>query len=339
MLIHDNQYLKALQKLLDEADEISMAVAFWGAGSTSIFEGHDGKPLRIICNLALGGTNPAVICELQDRENTEVRQLDNLHAKLVLTKKAMIVGSANISRNGLGSKDKAAKLRELGIVSQDVEQLRAARALFDDLWKNESRKIYGPDLRAAQTAWEGRRDKRPYSVTPESGSLLDMPSSELKDRKIYFVIFRSWLSDEGEERRKEENNSLTDSDHPEHGGMLDAYEEWGDDEFPRDSDALIIPIYWGKRGKIEIYPAQRPLPDRRDDGMSLDFTIEVKDDSRLKLPFSLLLSNDEEWQDEIRDWLESYEASETGEPPTFCKPVYEFLKWREKSRRTKGAMA
>ena len=143
MLIHDNQYLETLRNLLNEADEVSMAVAFWGEGSESIFKDYKGDPPRIICNLKLGGTNPKAIRKLKEKwENAKIRQHDDLHAKLVLTESQMIVGSANISSNGLGLEDgKEAGLRELGIRSRNARQLGAARKWFDQLWNNEAREI------------------------------------------------------------------------------------------------------------------------------------------------------------------------------------------------------
>lgn len=55
MLLHDKSYLSAIHELLGKADSACVAVAFWGEGSESIFKKWQGKSLRILCNLSMGG--------------------------------------------------------------------------------------------------------------------------------------------------------------------------------------------------------------------------------------------------------------------------------------------
>lgn len=328
MLIHDNQYLETLRNLLNEADEVSMAVAFWGAGSESIFEDWNGKSLRIICNLALGGTNPTVIGELMKRKNTEVLQLNDLHAKLVLTEKAMIVGSANISSNGLGLEDgEAAGFRELGIVSKDAKQLQAACTWFEELWEKEARKINKSDLDAARKVWKRRRGARPSEEVLGSRNLLDQPSSVLKDSEIYFVIYRNAWSPETQEkvRKKQAENSRKNHE------KLDAYEAV--EGFPNVRNAAIIPIYWGAKGAIKIYNTQKTKgsPQDKDGGGSsasrLDFT--VMDRKFHPDPFLFTALHRRELEKSIGPWLKSIRDEFLDEDYAGCVPVYKFLEWRE----------
>jgi hypothetical protein len=316
-----------------------VAVAFWGKGSQSIFDRWNAKPLHILCNLALGGTNPSVIRKLRTLEGAEVRQLDNLHAKLILTDRAMIVGSANMSSNGLGLEDgEVAGLRELGMVSRDAGHLDAARSWFEDVWKT-SRSITDSDLDNAETAWEKRRDRRPWTrLTRDSGSdtALCPPASELEDRKIYFVIYRKGLSEQATARLEDENKKLA-TNGALNDGILDAYEGWGYNELPKDQEALIIPVYWGAEGAIILYGPQRPYPECGDgpqsshNGDRMDFMIKIKDPRTLGLPFSLKPSHMNRCREEIRAWLEDItpDAYESAKPPKFCVSVYEFLKWLE----------
>ena len=44
--------------------EIRCAVAFWGKGSSSIFTPKALKDAKIICDVALGGTNPKALVDL-----------------------------------------------------------------------------------------------------------------------------------------------------------------------------------------------------------------------------------------------------------------------------------
>lgn len=329
MLVHDNQYLETLCDLLKEAKEASMAVAFWGEDSETIFDGYEGKPPRIICNLALGGTNPKAIRELKTKwKNAKIRQLDNLHAKLVLTEKAMIVGSANISSNGLGLEDgEVAGFRELGIRSEDAEQLKAARTWFDELWENEAREIDDSDLDAAQRVWKKRRSARPSEKVLRSRNLLDQPASVLKDSEIYFVIYRNGWSKKVKEivGKKQAENIRTKHE------KLDAYETVKG--FPKVRNVAIIPIYWGANGAIKIDNTQKTKgspPDKDGGGNSdslLDFT--VMDRKFRPDPFSFTPSHRRELENNIKPWLESIRDQFLDEYYAGCVPVYKFLKWRE----------
>jgi len=336
MLVHDDKYSKAMSELLSDAQDVSMAVAFWGAGSETIFKNYKGKPPRIICNLALGGTNPKAIRELKKKwKGAEIRQLDNLHAKLVLTGSGMIVGSANISSNGLGLEDgETAGFRELGIVSKDAKQLEAAHTWFAKLWK-ASDEIEESHLIDAQRAWEERRSARPWKT--RSRSLLDMPSSEFQQREIYFVIYRNLLSKSAENRLEEEKSKLANISHPQYGNTLDAYEGWRHDELPKDPDAVIIPIHWIADDKVKIFPVQHPCkglgdgPRSPDEGDRVDFVTNEQGPGALRLPFSFP-NNGKRWKMEILSWLKFLKkrARNSKEAPKFCIPVHEFLEWREK---------
>lgn len=80
------------------------AVAFWGRGAKQALFG--GKKLarstRIICEIGMGGTNPLELGLLGAPTNKAVRHARGLHAKIYLSDRGAIVGSANASENGIG---------------------------------------------------------------------------------------------------------------------------------------------------------------------------------------------------------------------------------------------
>ena len=331
MLIHDKPYLDTLRDMLKEAQMASVAVAFWGQGSEWLFKDWRGTSLRIICNLALGGTNPAAIEKLQKLKGAEVHQLDNLHAKLVLTDRQLVLGSANISTNGLGLEaSEAAGFRELGMLSRDAKDLKDAGAWFDALWKT-SRKIEEADLELARKAWAKRRKGRPFRKEAGTGGLLELQAAGLKEREIYFAVYHKHLSPLAKERLKAENQKLTSSANPSHD-KLGLYEGWGVDELPKDPKAVIIPIYWGVRGRIDVCKAQRPVPELEDsytnDGgerWRLDFVAYVKDPRTLDLPFSFMPADRKQLHKPISDWLKS--TQDIREESAFCVPAHDFLHW------------
>lgn len=115
------------------------AVAFWGRGSESWLS--DASGARIICNLKMGGTNPYSIKKL--KLIAEVKQIDDLHAKVYLGRDTAIVTSANASANGLGFEGfDPARWREAGVLLTDI---RAVEDWFEIQWQG-ARDISAEDL-------------------------------------------------------------------------------------------------------------------------------------------------------------------------------------------------
>lgn len=97
-----NAIFRALSRLNETQSPerpIGLAVAFWGEGAEDLI--RMDRHYRVVCNLTMGGTNPAVVRELLRRPNVEVRHLPNLHAKVSVFEHGAIVSSANFSKNGL----------------------------------------------------------------------------------------------------------------------------------------------------------------------------------------------------------------------------------------------
>ncbi len=84
------------------------------------------------------GSNPSAIHEVANQIGWEnVYLLDNLHAKVYIGDDSAVVGSANLSRNGLD----VAGLQELCVAITDDESLLMLNQQFDD-WKRLSLKAY-----------------------------------------------------------------------------------------------------------------------------------------------------------------------------------------------------
>lgn len=329
MLIHGKQYLSTLREQIGEATVASIAVAFWGRGAESVFKEWRGDTLRIICNLALGGTNPKAVKEIMAIQNVEVRHCDELHAKVILTDNALIVGSANISSNGLGLEDdEAAKFHEAGVLTKDIAMRKEGQHWFDALW-TEAQAISESDLRKAADAWKRRRQTRPLPANIGSRALLDQPANRLRDRAVFLVVYRSSISQKAAEVLRNQKARLrgTSSDIPH--DKLDIYEEWEAGTLPLDREDILIPVYWGARGKITVEKPQRPLPELQthyvsDDGdVSLDFSVQLSDD--LVLGYTFRSEDRKHLASDIRPWLESL-----GITPDDGRsiPLYDYLKWR-----------
>ena len=157
----------AIEEVLAEPNG-SFAVAFWGAGAAGkLHQGGQGE-FRAICNLASGGTNPFEIRKL-NRKN--IRQSDTLHAKVYIGSQNVIVGSANISANGLGFEGiEQARWTEAGTLAHDTA---AALEWFDKLW-NEAREIMESDLKEAEKVWNRRQKARPTLMSIDDFNALSI---------------------------------------------------------------------------------------------------------------------------------------------------------------------
>ena len=188
MFISSSEYRNQIEELVQQAQEVKVAVAFWGRDSEVIFTSHADKPIRIICNLQSGGTNPQSIRTLKTRPNIEVRQLEKLHAKVVFSEKSAIVGSANLSIAGLSREtDEDSGWIEAGIKTEATDQLEQIGVWYENQWEL-SRKIEDTDLKEAQERWNLRpRHELENSVKK---SFLDVSDKEIRDGSVYLAMYK-----------------------------------------------------------------------------------------------------------------------------------------------------
>lgn len=134
MFITSADYKAQVERIIQENHSIDIAVAFWGKGAENLFANSD-IPIRILCNLTSGGTNPAPIEKLHNKgvfKNIEIKHLDDLHAKVLVGDKSAIVGSANISTNGLNIEEgEFDGWQEAGFVTHDAVELEKMRQWFE----------------------------------------------------------------------------------------------------------------------------------------------------------------------------------------------------------------
>jgi hypothetical protein len=336
VLIHGKYYAEVLQRALASASEASVAIAFWGAGAAaSLFKGWDGRPLRILCNLAHGGTNPDAIRELQKLTGAEVRQLSNLHAKVVVTDTQVIVGSANASANGLGFEGgELTGWRELGVVSREEHVRADAAAWFAEQWQ-AAQDITTADLLVASVRWKARRRVR---IQPAAaGTLLEQTSESQLDGRYYLVVYREGLSHRALESLKEHQATLGEIAGSGKPSKLDLYESWEDERSAVlfDGDAILLPVYYGSHGKIKVGDAQKPLPDLvetyKNNNLKtvyLDFNAIVQDEAIVR--FIAARESKDTWVEQLRPWLEHHRDEGT---VAQTAPLSDFLAWREANRR------
>jgi hypothetical protein len=142
-----------VRKLCGKQTETKIAIAYWGHEAIKLMNVNPKKQnIKVICCLKGGKSDPEVIKRFGNR----ARQNDRLHAKVMWTPDAAIVGSANASSNGLPEEEgSAVGLIEAGIYIEDTSVLRSIRQWFDNQYGN-AKKVTLADLKAAKV----ERDRR-----------------------------------------------------------------------------------------------------------------------------------------------------------------------------------
>ena len=246
--VSGNELLQCLSTALRDAKDVRLAVAFWGDGAADalgIDEGFGAK-FRIVCNLMSGGTNPNEIRRLQGR-GAEVRQLNDLHAKIGVTDDLSFLGSSNMSANGLGDEGYGASWREANIVYRNARP--EIEKIFEEFWQ-DSTEINEADLKNAEAAWAARRKGNAVaSVGVAKRSLLDVlrTSPEYLDALNVRMVVYDTVTDPEElavlDRAEAEAQQR-------YNGPFEVYWDWESME-TEAADAYLVDFDWPANGKID----------------------------------------------------------------------------------------
>ena len=83
-------------------NHVRCAVAFWGLRADTLFPQTKGNQPRIICDVTLGGTSSEALRALGAPRNDLLKHIPGFHAKVYISDRGAVVGSANVSENGVG---------------------------------------------------------------------------------------------------------------------------------------------------------------------------------------------------------------------------------------------
>lgn len=239
---------QATHSLVANASRLDIAVAFWGNGPLERLplSAQRTPPTRIIANVMSGGTNPAAVRELlREFGSDRVRQLNDLHAKVFLSDTHLILGSANVSTNGLGLEgNEQIGWREACIRTNDPATLGSARTWFDAQW-NASAPIHEADLAQAEEAWRRARQRRPMappSSTAGKDGLLAYELEALQGRGLFIAI----TSDDLSRHAKKTLAGLQKED-----PTVDGYEDWS--SIPLNAVLLAFGLDVFKNGNFKTW--------------------------------------------------------------------------------------
>lgn len=149
---------------------------------------------RALCNLLSGGTNPDAIRDLQVAiGDKQVRHLRHLHAKVFIGDGAAIVGSANVSMNGLGAEGgDAAFWEEAATYTEDPAAVTSAREWFERLWK-ASEPVTAEVMEEARRRYEKRRSALPPTTAApvQLSELIASRRSVAASLPLYLVTYEA----------------------------------------------------------------------------------------------------------------------------------------------------
>lgn len=303
-----------IEKLARSSDVIRMAVAFWGDGAPAHMGLlHGGGKVQIVCNLKMGGTNPAVIEELQ-AAGVSVTQSDHLHGKVYLFDSTVIIGSSNASANGLSLQSgEIAGWHEANVVTADETVFSEAVAWFEQLPK---RTITTGDLARAKEAWSRRRKVGFSNSDPKRKFLIDALKSHPSDfegRRAYLCIYSEDMSPAGGRALK----AFRKQHAAELNRNWDAFEDWP--ELPDFSDLV---CFWSKPNGSFGFDGFWHMPEERNEvrgkGTTIQLCWEIKSIAGFRRPGAMV-----HWKQALRrlkaDMLAKGETAELIELTTFSE--------------------
>ena len=194
---------------------LRIAVAYWGKQSltkTGLIKRIISNPdrIQIICDLTSGSCNPNPIDRLR-KFKVETRTQDDMHAKVWMCGDHVILGSANVSSNGLGFDDAKSLMKnhEAAIYINDKSFAKEVHEWFDEL-RRSSKLVNAEHVRWAKENWETRvKNIALFRGVSSSVTLLSRLRDKGVDNEFKNVRVLAW-EESGDDRSKEVQKLLGD---------------------------------------------------------------------------------------------------------------------------------
>lgn len=178
--------------------DVRCAVAFWSEdGIGQIFDSvAAARRARIVCDISMGSTSAEALEKLGAPAREALRHQRGLHAKVYISDRGLVTGSANASISALGQGQGTARLTEAGTFhAPESVAWKVASAWFETV-HGRAHKVDQPALDWAQRAY--RPPRRGASRAPVSGSLLDAVRLDPERFAGAGFVFTSTASDDDE---------------------------------------------------------------------------------------------------------------------------------------------
>jgi len=167
--------LSARMRYIAHGDDVRCAVAFWSREGIKELFGLNtpASTVKIVCDISMGATSPDALKDLGAPSNPQLRHHVGLHAKLYLSSRGLIIGSANASLGALGKGDASGRLLETGIFhNAESAAWQSSRDWFEKI-HGEADSVDTNVLGWARKVYRAPPSGRQLSRPPKPGSLLE----------------------------------------------------------------------------------------------------------------------------------------------------------------------
>lgn len=272
--VDGTQLLERLRREYLKTQRADLAVAFWGRNAAENLGIQNVTGVRIVCNLMSGGTNPNEIRALRGI-GADVRQLNDLHAKIGIVGDISFVGSSNMSANGLGMEENPALWREVNVVYGNARP--EIVTMFETFW-DAAAEIEEVDLEAAAAAWARRQEANAAVAAGRGGrSLVDVlrnAPAELDALNVRMVVYDT-VTDANELAVLENAEELALN---QYGQSFGVYWDW-ESMINDAARAYLVDYDWPARGRIARGALYRrdtaSFPDFEHDGETFHVAYEI----------------------------------------------------------------
>jgi len=153
--------------------EVLCTVAFWTPkGVAELFPTGVPRDARIICDISMGSTSPAALEDLGAPRSDRLKHALSMHAKVILSDRGLVVGSANATRAAIGHNGVAQRNVEAGTFHEaGSEPWQKAAMWFEGIFKDAQH------VRQSELDWANsvfRSQPPPMPRPPAAGSLLEL---------------------------------------------------------------------------------------------------------------------------------------------------------------------
>ncbi|MCA1338028.1 phospholipase D family protein [Pseudooceanicola marinus] len=237
------QLAERIRKEIGARENAKFAVAFWGNGAAEALGIGASTKMKAVCNLMSGGTNPDEIRGLLE-QGAEVRQLNDLHAKIGVVGDLSFLGSSNMSSNGLGGEEQPWGWREANVVYDEV--VPEILGMFEDYWARAS-EIKEADLAMADRLWSARRKGNAVVQAKRGRGLVQVlrETPDVLDRLNVRMVVYDRVTDEAMLRQFEEADGKAQS---KYSDEFSTYMGW--ETIKEQADAYFVDYEWPARGGI-----------------------------------------------------------------------------------------
>lgn len=170
--LFDTKLAERVREVASGAD-VRCAVAFWSCeGIERIFESTKAaRRARIVCDISMGSTSAEALEALGAPTRKALRHQRGLHAKVYISDRGIVTGSANASVSALGHGSGSARLTEAGTFHAPGSRAWHAAVEWFETLHGGSEKVDKSALNWAALAY--RPPRIGASRPPVLGSLLD----------------------------------------------------------------------------------------------------------------------------------------------------------------------